>query len=85
MMSIFTFETHCPFCGSDDIDPSFARGYERGDMTQPTIAAGCNSCGATGPTVRVPDHSTGYAEAADKWDDRSGLKDDKTTTTRTKL
>lgn len=64
----------CPFCDSDDIDPSFARGYERGDPTQPTVAAGCNSCGATGPMVRVPDHSTGYNEATTKWNDRFDQK-----------
>ena len=61
----------CPFCGSDDIDESFVRGYERGDQTQPVVGAGCMSCGAAGPTVRVPDHSAGYTEVAAKWNTRA--------------
>lgn len=61
----------CPFCGSDDIDVSFVRGYARGDQTQPIVGAGCMSCGAAGPTVRVPDHSTGYIEATAMWNVRA--------------
>ena len=62
----------CPFCGSIDIDASFMRGYRRGDNTQPIIAAGCNDCGAVGPDVSVPDHSTGYPESLEKWNKRHG-------------
>jgi len=57
----------CPFCGSDDIDAAFAAGYQAGDQTQPTMAAGCMSCGAAGPDVKVPDHSAGHDKAAEKW------------------
>lgn len=61
----------CPFCGSSNVDPAFSRGYAKGDMTQPVVAAGCFDCGATGPDVPVPDHSTGYKEAAKKWNLRT--------------
>lgn len=61
----------CPFCGSKEIDASMVRGYQAGDMTQPIIAAGCWACGAIGKSVLVPDHSTGYQEAADAWNMRS--------------
>lgn len=60
----------CPFCGSNEVDPSFVRGYEYGDLSQPIIAAGCMECGASGKSVNVPDHSTGYKEAADAWNKR---------------
>ncbi|WP_417329213.1 Lar family restriction alleviation protein [Halomonas cupida] len=60
----------CPFCGSQDTDPAFSRGYAKGDMTQPVIAAGCMSCGASGADVPVPDHSTGYEQAAEAWNRR---------------
>src|SRR5690606_30875431 len=60
----------CPFCGSKNIDESMVRGYAAGDRTQPIIAAGCWGCGATGPQIPVPDHSTGYKEAADSWNKR---------------
>jgi hypothetical protein len=60
----------CPFCGSGDIDPSMVRGYKASDQAQPIIAAGCWDCGSTGPSVDVPDHSTGYREAADRWNAR---------------
>ena len=60
----------CPFCGGTDIDPSFSRCYAKGDKTQPIVAAGCSDCGAVGPDVRVPDHSTGYAKAMAKWNAR---------------
>lgn len=60
----------CPFCGGNDIDLSFVRGYEKGDKTQPIIGAGCYSCGASGPTVSIPAHNTGYEESAEKWNSR---------------
>lgn len=61
----------CPFCGADDIDSAFVRGYEQGDRLRPMVGAGCNSCGAVGPTVRVPDNSTGYAESIEIWNARA--------------
>lgn len=61
----------CPFCGSTNTDESMVRGYEAGDLTQPIIAAGCYDCGATGGSVRVPDHSTGYKEAVSAWNKRA--------------
>lgn len=61
----------CPFCGSTNTDQSMVCGYETGDLTQPIIAAGCYDCGATGGSVRVPDHSTGYNEAIAAWNKRA--------------
>lgn len=61
----------CPFCGRDDIYPSFVRGYQAGNLSQPIISAGCMDCGALGKIVNVPDHSTGYAEAAEAWNSRA--------------
>jgi Lar family restriction alleviation protein len=61
----------CPFCGSTNTDELMVRGYEAGDLTQPIIAAGCYDCGATGGSVRVPDHSTGYKEAVAAWNTRA--------------
>ena len=61
----------CPFCGGSNIDPAMVRGYKAGDSTQPVIAAGCWDCGATGATVDVPDHSTGYVAAAEAWNRRA--------------
>ncbi len=61
----------CPFCGGVDIDEAFMRGYAAGDQTQPIVAAGCMDCGAVGPDVKVPDHSIGYKESAEKWNTRS--------------
>lgn len=61
----------CPFCGSENIDSAFVRGYANGDRKQPIVATGCNDCGAVGPVVRVPDNRTGYAESAEKWNTRT--------------
>ena len=64
----------CPFCGGSDIDEAFVRSYKSGDQSQPIIAAGCNSCGASGPDTNVPDHSTGYKESINKWNDRAEVE-----------
>ena len=64
----------CPFCGGSDIDEAFVRGYKSGDQSQPVIAAGCHSCGASGPDTNVPDHSTGYKESINKWNDRAEVE-----------
>lgn len=60
----------CPFCGSENTDPSFSRGYEGGDRTKPNIATGCFDCGAVGPSVLVKS-VTGYDESAAAWNTRS--------------
>jgi Lar family restriction alleviation protein len=64
----------CPFCGGSDIDEAFVRSYKSGDQSQPIIAAGCHSCGASGPDTNVPDHSTGYKESINKWNDRAEVE-----------
>lgn len=61
----------CPFCGSENTDPSFARGEDQ--QGKPTIGAGCMDCGACGPMVRHPINSTGYKEAAEPWNMRAQL------------
>ena len=64
----------CPFCGGSDIDEAFVRSYKSGDQSQPIIAAGCHSCGASGPDTNVPDHPTGYKESINKWNDRAEIE-----------
>lgn len=61
----------CPFCGSNNTDPAFARGFAGGDETKPEIAAGCFNCGCTGPSVLVPSGSNGYAQSAAAWNRRT--------------
>ena len=61
----------CPFCGSKNVDSSFARGYTGGDTTKSDIAAGCFDCGCTGPTVSVPANSNGYEQAIAAWNKRA--------------
>lgn len=61
----------CPFCGSDDIDASFSRGYKGGDYTKPLIAAGCMKCGAVGPDVLLDSPRPGYKESAEAWNRRA--------------
>ena len=53
----------CPFCGSDDIDSSFAQGT---DITgyRTTYGAGCNDCGGCGPMSEEPE------EAIKAWNQR---------------
>jgi len=57
----------CPFCGSSNIDVSFARGFEGGDEKKPNIGAGCMDCGACAPMVLNPKNQTGYKESAEAW------------------
>ena len=57
----------CPFCGSEEIDPSEARGKKL-DGTM-TIAAGCIDCGALGP-VAIVRSETGYKESLKAWNTR---------------
>jgi Lar family restriction alleviation protein len=59
----------CPFCGGDDTDASFSRGWKGGDRSKPTIAAGCYGCGAVGPDVLV-NSGSGYAESTEAWNKR---------------
>ncbi len=61
----------CPFCGGTNIDESFARGFEGGDVSKPFIAAGCYDCDATGPDVSVPNGENGYKESIKAWNTRA--------------
>ena len=66
--------TPYPFCGSTDIDASFARGYKGGDMSKPMIAAGCMDCSCTGPDVVMPNNGPGYKESIAAWNKRAEPK-----------
>lgn len=64
----------CPFCGSNDIDLAFSRGFDGGDESKPIISAGCMNCGTCGPDVPVPKTGkieTGYEESAAAWNNRA--------------
>jgi hypothetical protein len=63
----------CPFCGSENTDPAFSRGFDGGDRNKPNIAAGCFDCCAVGPQVSCPSFSVGagYEESAAAWNTRS--------------
>ena len=60
----------CPFCGGSNTDATLVRGYKPSDQSQPIVAAGCFSCGATGPYINVPVRTTGYKESTNKWNGR---------------
>lgn len=61
----------CPFCGSGRTDPTFSRGYKAGDQPKPAVASGCWDCGAVGPDVLVPEHSSGHLLAVKAWNSRT--------------
>ena len=60
----------CPFCGGSNTDATLVRGYKPSDQSQPIVAAGCFSCGATGPYINLPVLTTGYKESTNKWNGR---------------
>lgn len=51
----------CPFCGSDDLVPSFHHGkYER------LVCVACDNCDTEGPTVIVDDSDNDRSKALTK-------------------
>jgi Lar family restriction alleviation protein len=63
----------CPFCGSDDLLPSFH--HLDGDGDDPgelMVSVSCDACNAEGPSVVVANnnHEVGLKEARKRWNAR---------------